>query len=252
MVDTIGSTDIEGGGCVKDTKVQRLRGYPIQVVSQPFGSTIGNPSALAIVAFATTLAALSCIGMVISSQWELVRGNSYGYTVLSAFGLFYAGFGALDIPFLGITAAYGNDTVQYNNAVGFFVLCGFPRTIDGETAKLTTKVWSVFNLFFLIDSFPINLVYIAMYFFIQFAFTLVSASYFSAADGNATTATALEKTAGAFAFIAGILGYYTAGHLMCQEALLFDFPVGDTSRFFMIKLNDEKPVPQHHERESKS
>lgn len=26
------------------------------------------------------------IGMVISAQWELVRGNSYGYTVLSAFG----------------------------------------------------------------------------------------------------------------------------------------------------------------------
>lgn len=61
--------------------------------------------------------------MVISAQWELVRGNSYGYTVLSAFGLFYAGFGALDIPFLGITAAYGSDTVEYNNAVGFFVLC---------------------------------------------------------------------------------------------------------------------------------
>ena len=61
--------------------------------------------------------------MVISAQWELVRGNSYGYTVLSAFGLFYAGFGALDIPFLGITAAYGSDTVEYNNALGFFVLC---------------------------------------------------------------------------------------------------------------------------------
>lgn len=26
------------------------------------------------------------IGMVISAQWEIVRGNSYGYTVLSAFG----------------------------------------------------------------------------------------------------------------------------------------------------------------------
>ncbi|KAF7857320.1 hypothetical protein EAF04_009561 [Stromatinia cepivora] len=88
---------------------------------------------------------------------------------------------------------------------------------------------SVFNIFFLIGSFPINLVYIALYFFIQLAFTLVSASYFSAADGNAATAAALKKTAGAFAFIAGMLGCYTVGHLMCQEALFFDFPMGDTS-----------------------
>jgi succinate-acetate transporter protein len=28
------------------------------------------------------------IGMVISAQWELVLGNSFGYTVLSAFGKF--------------------------------------------------------------------------------------------------------------------------------------------------------------------
>jgi uncharacterized protein len=27
------------------------------------------------------------IGMVISAQWELVKGNSFGYTVLSAFGM---------------------------------------------------------------------------------------------------------------------------------------------------------------------
>ena len=67
-------------------------------------------TALAIGAFATTLTTLSLslmewrnvtttnvyignfffvagIGMVVSAQWELVRGNSYGYTVLSAFGM---------------------------------------------------------------------------------------------------------------------------------------------------------------------
>lgn len=75
--------------------------------------------------------------MVVSAQWELIRKNSYGYTVLSAFGLFYAGFGALDIPFLGISAAYGDDTVSYNNALGFFVL-----------------LWSVFNFFFFLGSLP--------------------------------------------------------------------------------------------------
>ena len=60
--------------------------------------------------------------MVISAQWELVRGNTYAYTVLSAFGFFYGGFGAIITPLFGVTASYGLDTTEYNNALGFFVL----------------------------------------------------------------------------------------------------------------------------------
>jgi hypothetical protein len=33
-----------------------------------------------------------------------------------------------------------------------------------------------------------------------------------------------------------MLGYYTVGNLMCQEALGFSFPMGDTSRFFKKKI----------------
>jgi succinate-acetate transporter protein len=62
------------------------------------------------------------IGMVVSAQWELVLGNSYGYTVLSAFGLFYGGFGAIITPLFGVRESYGEDLVSYNNALGFWVL----------------------------------------------------------------------------------------------------------------------------------
>lgn len=62
------------------------------------------------------------IGMVISAQWELVLGNTYAYTVLSAFGFFYGGFGAIITPLFGVQAAYGTDTAGYNNGLGFFVL----------------------------------------------------------------------------------------------------------------------------------
>lgn len=67
------------------------------------------------------------------------------------------------------------------------------------------------------------------------AFTLVAASYFATADGHLGTATALKKTAGVFAFLSGLLGYYTVGNLMCQQALFFSFPMGDTSHFFQRK-----------------
>jgi succinate-acetate transporter protein len=60
--------------------------------------------------------------MVVSAQWELVLGNSYGYTVLSAFGLFYGGFGAIITPFFGVKESYGDDIAGYNNALGFWVL----------------------------------------------------------------------------------------------------------------------------------
>ena len=66
----------------------------------------------------------------------------------------------------------------------------------------------------------------------ELAFALVAASYFAAADGHAASSIALEKAGGAFAFVSGLLGYYTVANLTWQEALFFSFPMGDTSRFF--------------------
>ncbi|KAI4099528.1 MAG: hypothetical protein L6R37_005955 [Teloschistes peruensis] len=153
--------------------------------------------------------------MVISAQWELVLGNTYAYTVLSAFGLFYGGFGAIITPAFGVAASYGTETAQYNNALDFFVL-----------------MWAIWNLFFLLGSLPLNLVYISIIFTVEMAFTLVAASYFATADGHSSAGVALKKAGGAFAFMSGMLGYYTVGNLMCQQALFFSFPMGDTSRFF--------------------
>ncbi|KAK7726735.1 hypothetical protein SLS57_003296 [Botryosphaeria dothidea] len=208
------------------------------VISPSVGTNLGSPTALAIGAFATTLTTLSLslmewrgvtttnvyignfffvagIGMVISAQWELVRGNSYGYTVLSAFGLFYGGFGAIITPSFGVTDSYGSDTAEYNNALGFFMINR-------------------------------NLVYIGIFATVELAFLLVAASYFAAADGNADASVGLKKAGGVFAFLSGLLGYYTLGHLMCQEALFFSFPMGSTERFFKKKeLNEERPQPQH-------
>ena len=137
--------------------------------------------------------------------------------------MFYAGFGAIVTPGFGVKDSYGTDTAEYNNALGFFVL-----------------MWAVLNLFFLIGSLPINLVYIAIFFFVELAFALVAASYFATADGKIGQGVALKKAGGAFAFLAGLFGYYTVGHLMCQTALFWSFPMGDTSRFFLKKGEVER------------
>lgn len=67
--------------------------------------------------------------MTITAQWEIVLGNTYAYTVLLAFGLFYFGFGVIITPLFGVAEAYGGtDSPEYNNAVGFFVLSEYQTT----------------------------------------------------------------------------------------------------------------------------
>lgn len=104
-------------------------------------------------------------------------------------------------------------------------------------------MWAVWNLFFLLGSLPLNLVYIGIFFTVQMAFTLVAAGYFLLADGHAEAAKSVNIAAGAFAFASGMLGYYTVANLMCSEALFFSFPMGDTSRFFRRKYPAADTLP---------
>ncbi|KAL4748894.1 hypothetical protein BDW72DRAFT_143822 [Aspergillus terricola var. indicus] len=200
--------------------------------------TLGAGSALALGAFGTTLTTLSlalmewrgvtttnafvanfffiaAFGLVVTAQWELSIGNGFAYTVFSAFGLFYAGYGALLTPAFGVAQAYGGtDTAEYNNAVGFFMI-----------------LWTVFVFTFLVASLPSNIAYILVFLFVDLGFLTVAASYFAKADGHAASAVALQKAGGAFCFVAGLIGWYIVFHLLLLDSLL-DLPLGDTSRFF--------------------
>jgi len=81
----------------------------------------------------------------------------------------------------------------------------------------------------------------------QLTYTFLGASYFALADDNVAASEALKKVGGVFGFLAGLLAWYTLGHLMCQEALLFSFPMGDTSHLYKPKkLNEQRPGAEHH------
>ncbi|PYH95644.1 hypothetical protein BO71DRAFT_482811 [Aspergillus ellipticus CBS 707.79] len=206
--------------------------------------SLGAGSALALGAFGTTLTTLSlslmewrgvttdnvfvanfffiaAFGLVVTAQWELSIGNGFSYTVFSAFGLFYAGYGAILTPAFGVAQAYGNDTTQYNNALGMFMI-----------------LWTVFVFTFLIASLPSNLAYILVFFLVDMGFLTVAASYFAEADGKAAAATALKKSGGAFCFVAGLVGWYIVFHMLLKDSLL-DIPLGDTSRFFARRKKAE-------------
>lgn len=77
-----------------------------------------------------------------------------------------------------------------------------------------------------------NLVYIMIFVCLEFCFSLDAAAYFAQADGKSNQYATLEKTAGAFAFVSGLLGFYTLAHYFCEDALPFRLPMGNTARFF--------------------
>ncbi|KAL2817997.1 GPR1/FUN34/yaaH family-domain-containing protein [Aspergillus cavernicola] len=199
---------------------------------------LANPNPLGFGAFATTLMTLSLsnmgfrgvsnqtlfigdlcllagIGLLISAQWEMVRGNTFSYTVLAAFGLYYGGYGVLLMPSMGITNAYGGQSTEYYNAFGFYLL-----------------VWSILNFFFFIASLPTNVPNIIIYAALELSYIFNCSAHFVIADGNTNMGTTLTKVSGAFGFVSALAGFYMLGYDLCRDALPFELPLCETSRFF--------------------
>lgn len=202
--------------------------------------------------------------MVLSAQWELVLGNSYNYTVFSAYGnrfpqqvskkpgadardyrnvlwgvwshsdafvwrlLYFRGrskwlqqcTGVLLYLYAQITCPRMR---QYLLTTPKYGLCLIPSSSWGRSRRTLA--------FLNHQQFPNSslrdLVTIATYAALEIYLCLLGASYFVAAEDR--DAIAVKKAAGSFAFIAGLLGYYSMGHVICQDQGLppFLFPMGD-------------------------
>ncbi|KAF9692491.1 hypothetical protein EKO04_009454 [Ascochyta lentis] len=228
---------LEGKVQTSFTDVERQPTIESNELNKVEPKSLGAGTALATGVFATTLTTLSlslmewrgvttqnvfvanffftaALGLVITAQWELSIGHGFEYTVFSAFGLFYAGYGAILTPAFGVAAAYGDNTVEYNNALGFYMI-----------------LWTVFSVTFLIASLPTNIAYISMFFTIVFGFLLVASSYFALADGNNAASTALKKGGGGICFVSGLTGWYLTFHILLKDSIV-ELPMGDTSRYF--------------------
>ncbi|CAH0050978.1 unnamed protein product [Clonostachys solani] len=176
-------------------------------------------------------------GLIISAQWEMLKGNTFSYTVLMAFGFFYSGYGYVTIPSTGIADFYGGfATPSFNNALGSYVL-----------------IWACFNLFFLlcttrmyvldlqkhpvpfalsyIDKSLRNITYVGIFSFVELCLIFDAASYFASAEGKIELGTNFMKASGGFAFAASILCYYTVLHYLCEDALPFRVPLGDLTKY---------------------
>lgn len=93
-----------------------------------------------------------------------------------------------------------------------------------------------------------NLVYILIFIMIELCFGFDSASYFALANGNESSYKTLATTAGAFGFIAGLLGYYACMVYLFEDAFGYSIPMGATARFFRREIHciKEQEHNVHH------
>lgn len=80
-----------------------------------------------------------------------------------------------------------------------------------------------------------NIVYILIFTTLELCLCFDAASSFVTADGRLQLGTDLMTVGGVFAFLSSLLGYYCVLHYMCQDALPFPVPMGDTSRIFRFR-----------------
>ena len=98
--------------------------------------------------------------------------------------------------------------------------------------KIVSFVLCCWNILLWTDCSYSNLVYILIFLSLELCLCFDAASQFKRGDGRFSTSKTFSTVAGAFAFTASILGYYTVLHYLCEESLPVSVPMGDTSRYF--------------------
>lgn len=169
----------------------------------------GNAAALGLGAFSLTAFVLglyvsNCMGVKVPSVifsmclfhggvvqllagiWELVIGNTFAGTALTSYGAFCLSFGVINIEAFGIVAAYGDDTEQFNNAIGFYLLA-----------------WGFFTFMNMILTLKSTFMFFMVFFLLSIVFFVLAAAYMT---GNET----VMRTGGVFAIITSIFGLYNA------------------------------------------
>ncbi|KAK5132594.1 hypothetical protein LTR08_008793 [Meristemomyces frigidus] len=147
-----------------------------------------------------------------------------GMMVMSLFSVFWLSFGLLQLPTLGLAAAYsatgnaaeGAASKEYNAVVGLYLL-----------------VWGFALLTFWVFTLKTNTVFALIFLFVTIAAWVLAAAYFQVGAGNYVLAGHLQKAGGALLFVTAALGWYMTLVIMCAEMRFgVNLPVGDLSHFW--------------------
>lgn len=188
-------------------------------------SRIGNPGALGLFSFASTIFIWSLynvntrgvntpnvivgmaiftggLAMILAGMWEFPRGNHFGATMFTSYGAFWISYATILIPASGIFSAY-NNSKEFGNALGIYF-----------------ATWFIFSMLMLFGALRKNFTFIAFFFTVAMSFLFVSINQFT---GNRHT----HKAGGAFGIIAAFIAYYAGlSELMTREHSYVMLPLG--------------------------
>jgi len=146
---------------------------------------------------------------VLGSVLEFILGNTFPFIVFACYGAFWLAMGATLQPDFNAQTYYGTQTAgkaQFATSFAFFFM-----------------VMALVTFFFLIASLRTNIVFVLVFFFIDLAFIMLMATYWTLAEGKTAVAAKCQIAAGAFVFVFCIFGWYL---FLTMILLAVDFPLG--------------------------
>ncbi|CAO1625546.1 unnamed protein product [Sympodiomycopsis kandeliae] len=200
---------------------------------------IANPLPMGVLAFGTTTMLLSLYNVgvrglsepnavlsfalfyggltqYLAGLWEGATGNTFGFTVFTAFGCFWWGFAAYLVPFFG-------ESGMYNDQPGVYSATGV-AAMEGESALgLFLFIWGGITLVLLLGAARSSITLILLLFLLFITFMLLGAFYYT---GNMK----LEIAGGAFGIATALVAYWlAAGSFLTRQTSFFTLPLGDVS-----------------------
>ncbi|ODV88506.1 hypothetical protein CANCADRAFT_3147 [Tortispora caseinolytica NRRL Y-17796] len=175
-----------------------------------------------------TFISVGFVGIIVAI-FELILGNSFIFTVLTAYAVFYLSYASTIIPWFGAKAAYSStgNAIEGGSSESYLVTCA-----------LFFVLWGVVSLILTAGAAMVNFLLTGFLFLVFLTFCLLSAGFFHAASGNAAALHDFSVAAGAVAFAAGCFGLYlSVMNVMISVGVPPTyFPVGDFTSFWAKRI----------------
>ncbi|KAH8635516.1 hypothetical protein IG631_10917 [Alternaria alternata] len=153
-----------------------------------------------------------------------IQAQFFPMMVCGLFSVFWLSFGMLQLPTLGLAAAYSSDGDAAAGAVS--------KEMNAVIA-LYLLVWGFALGTFWLFTIRINVVFAGIFGFVTIGAWVLSGAYWALSNGEFDKALRLQKAGGALLFIVGLLGWYMLFVIMAAEMRWSVCPpVGDLSRYW--------------------
>ncbi|KAI4931784.1 hypothetical protein J4E85_004381 [Alternaria conjuncta] len=162
--------------------------------------------------------------LTLSTIFLWIQAQFFPMMVCGLFAVFWLSFGMLQLPTLGLSAAYsptgdaaaGMVSKEMNAVIALYLL-----------------VWGFALATFWLFTIRINMVFAGIFGFVTVGAWVLSGAYWALSTGDFDKALKLQKAGGALLFIVGLLGWYMLFVIMAAEMRWSVCPpVGDLSKYW--------------------